>query len=144
MLVLNDCAEPLNKRTVQVIKEMRALRAKLESEDAQAPKISELPLQLVNLPDALNRFIQSPMHDRKVVITTYGTVVSEYKQRSSSSLFTKSGLFGIEFDRIILDEAHTIKNRNTQNAKACFSLRSERRWALTGTPVIFMKTIFDK
>ena len=37
--------------------------------------------------------------------------------------------------RIILDEAHTIKDRATRTAKATFALRAERRWCVTGTPI---------
>lgn len=36
----------------------------------------------------------------------------------------------------VLDEAHNIKSRSTQNAKACYALRASRRWALTGTPIV--------
>lgn len=38
------------------------------------------------------------------------------------------------WDVIILDEAHRIKNRKTQTAKALKKLRAKRRWALTATP----------
>lgn len=36
---------------------------------------------------------------------------------------------------VILDEASRIKNRDTGIARACKRLRTERRWALTGTPL---------
>lgn len=36
---------------------------------------------------------------------------------------------------IVLDEAHLIKSRNTRNAKACYALQAEKRWALSGTPI---------
>lgn len=36
--------------------------------------------------------------------------------------------------RIILDEAHTIRNNATQAYKAVVALLSKRRWAVTGTP----------
>lgn len=39
------------------------------------------------------------------------------------------------FYRIIIDEAHSIKNRNTASAKACYKLDSVYRWCLTGTPM---------
>lgn len=44
-------------------------------------------------------------------------------------------LRGMEFRAIFLDEAQHIKNPDTQNAKAVFSLRAPARFALTGTPV---------
>jgi DNA repair protein RAD5 len=36
---------------------------------------------------------------------------------------------------VILDEAHTIKNKSTDNAKACFAITSRNKWAVTGTPI---------
>lgn len=46
------------------------------------------------------------------------------------------GLYGVEFFRVVLDEGHTIKNRATKTAKACYDIRSQRRWILTGTPIV--------
>ena len=37
--------------------------------------------------------------------------------------------------RIILDEAHKIKNKDTKISKAMAKLRAKYRWCLTGTPV---------
>lgn len=37
-----------------------------------------------------------------------------------------------EFLRIVLDEAHNIKNRTALVSKACYELKGQRRWALTG------------
>lgn len=36
----------------------------------------------------------------------------------------------------MLDEAHSIKKRDTQNAKAASALNASRRWCLTGTPIV--------
>lgn len=75
-----------------------------------------------------------------VIITSYGTVLSEFTQMWSKNSGTEGhpghGLFSLNFFRIILDEAHTIKNRQSKTAKACYALSSEHRWVLTGTPVV--------
>jgi SNF2 family DNA or RNA helicase len=44
-------------------------------------------------------------------------------------------MFQIKFFRIILDEAHNIKNRKSLQAKAATSVDAECRWAVTGTPI---------
>ncbi|KAI1356101.1 SNF2 family N-terminal domain-containing protein [Xylaria sp. FL0043] len=44
-------------------------------------------------------------------------------------------LFKINFWRIVLDEAHNIKNHDSQTSIACRSLKGRHRWALSGTPL---------
>lgn len=68
-----------------------------------------------------------------VVITTYGTLSSEYGAVDKSN--KKSGLFSVYWYRIILDEAHTIKNRNAKATQSACALDAEYRWCLTGTPL---------
>ena len=67
-----------------------------------------------------------------IVITTYQTLSSE-NDESGGSL--KVGCFGIRWYRVILDEAHSIKNRNAKATKAACALDAEYRWCLTGTPM---------
>ncbi|GME88230.1 unnamed protein product [Ambrosiozyma monospora] len=71
-----------------------------------------------------------------VVLTTYGTVQSEFVRMNKSAGLNKGGLFSVKFFRIILDEGHTIRNKATKTAKAIYALDASRRWILTGTPVI--------
>lgn len=71
-----------------------------------------------------------------IIITSYGVVLSEFTQLSSKSGPASSPLFSLKFFRIILDEAHSIKNRQSKTAKACYELSAEHRWALTGTPIV--------
>lgn len=67
-----------------------------------------------------------------VVITTYQILVSEHGKSQGDD---QMGCFGLHWWRVILDEAHTIKNRNAKATKACCALRSEYRWCLSGTPM---------
>ena len=47
----------------------------------------------------------------------------------------KGALLEVNWVRVVLDEAHMIKDRSTRTAKASFELKSERRWCVTGTPI---------
>jgi DNA repair protein RAD5 len=72
-----------------------------------------------------------------VIITSYGTVLSEFSQVSKgSSGAPTGGLFSLEYFRVILDEAHYIKNRLSKTSKACFGIKARHRWVLTGTPIV--------
>lgn len=81
-------------------------------------------------PNRTKRYQDLAKYD--VVITTYQILVSDHNHCSDS---VKAGCFGLHWYRVILDEAHTIKNRNAKSTKACCELRSEYRWCLTGTPM---------
>lgn len=68
-----------------------------------------------------------------LVVTTYSIVLSELSGRGSKrgvSPLTKMNMF-----RIVLDEAHTIREQSAAQTQAIFKLNSQRRWSVTGTPV---------
>ncbi|KAI0334349.1 hypothetical protein GY45DRAFT_1318351 [Cubamyces sp. BRFM 1775] len=67
-----------------------------------------------------------------VVITSYGTLVSEHAKHEKQP----SPVFEVEWLRVVLDEAHHIKSRTSKSAKAVYALRARRRWAVTGTPIV--------
>ena len=47
-----------------------------------------------------------------------------------------------EWDRVIIDEAHVIKNKRSKMHKACMALKASLKWALTATPVMNKMTDF--
>ncbi|KIX01341.1 uncharacterized protein Z518_09066 [Rhinocladiella mackenziei CBS 650.93] len=67
-----------------------------------------------------------------MVIATYGVVASEFSGRSSVKV---SPLKQLKWFRVILDEAHTIREHRALQSQAMYSLEAERRWCLTGTPI---------
>ncbi|KAG8837816.1 hypothetical protein FRC18_007854 [Serendipita sp. 400] len=81
-----------------------------------------------------------------VVITTYQSVTADLP--SSKKIVdpdgretiqvskTKSGLFAVNWKRVVLDEGHTIRNHKTKMAMSCYALNAERRWIVSGTPII--------
>lgn len=76
-----------------------------------------------------------------VVLTSYSVLESVYRKeyygfkRKGGLVKEKSPLHSIPFYRVILDEAHNIKDRTSGTAKAANKLNCKKRWCLTGTPL---------
>lgn len=76
-----------------------------------------------------------------VIMMSYNSLESMYRKQEKG--FKRKGglhkeqsvIHSMQFHRIILDEAHSIKTRSTMTAKACFALKPQYRWCLTGTPL---------
>ncbi|OAV93870.1 hypothetical protein PTTG_27191, partial [Puccinia triticina 1-1 BBBD Race 1] len=65
-------------------------------------------------------------HD--IVLATYDTVSSQYESESDA-------LFEGMWFRIILDEAHLIRDTSTRRSQAILAVKSRRKLCLTGTPL---------
>ncbi|KAK6950756.1 hypothetical protein Daesc_007281 [Daldinia eschscholtzii] len=65
------------------------------------------------------------VHD--VILTTYATLAADHADQGI--------LRQMEWFRVVLDEAHIIKNSNTRQFQATAALRTKRRWCFTGTPI---------
>jgi DNA repair protein RAD16 len=76
-----------------------------------------------------------------VIMVSYSGLESMYRKenkgwnRNDGIVKEDSILHAINFHRLILDEAHSIKSRTTSVAKACFALKADYKWCLSGTPV---------
>ncbi|XP_023338911.1 transcription termination factor 2 isoform X2 [Eurytemora carolleeae] len=75
-----------------------------------------------------------------VIITTYGVILSEVKAELGDAFkepkkVKKGKILSLAFERIILDEAHTIRNPKSLQSQAVCKLKAARRWCVTGTPI---------
>ncbi|KAF8556100.1 hypothetical protein OG21DRAFT_1506885 [Imleria badia] len=84
---------------------------------------------------------------RDVVITTYQVVSGDADFSTAAQNGVEDGpakkkkrhgkgLFDVKWKRVILDEGHNIRNPKTKMAMAVCMLTAERRWVLSGTPII--------
>lgn len=84
--------------------------------------------------------LSSELTTYDIVLTTYQTVMNQFVPEKRSAKRAKvdleKSLFDIRWKRIILDEGHTIRNPETTTTHAVCSLAVQRRWVLTGTPII--------
>ncbi|KAL2272438.1 hypothetical protein FJTKL_06561 [Diaporthe vaccinii] len=62
-----------------------------------------------------------------IVLTTYATMAADQDNWGL--------LYRMEWYRVVLDEAHHIRNPTSKQWKAAANLRTTRRWCLSGTPI---------
>lgn len=80
-----------------------------------------------------------------VVITTYGHMIRRDISVSTTthpisdpihnSYTPKNRLYGLVWDRVIFDEAHHVRSKNTQIFRSVATLKAKIRWFVTGTPI---------
>lgn len=71
-----------------------------------------------------------PIPECDVLISSYSSVLKRGEKKDF-----KTGIHQIHWDRLVLDEAHEIRNRQTKLYFSLNSLNTDIRWLLTGTPV---------
>jgi SWI/SNF-related matrix-associated actin-dependent regulator of chromatin subfamily A3 len=76
-----------------------------------------------------------------IVLVSYNTLASEHTNGGPTGGKRKAdgrpaaGILAVDWHRVVLDEAHTIRNRETRAYAAVIALRTNLRWCLTGTPI---------
>tara|TARA_B100001123_G_scaffold395098_1_gene476386 strand:+ start:59 stop:1522 length:1464 start_codon:yes stop_codon:yes gene_type:complete len=70
----------------------------------------------------------------RIVVTSYGYVYKRSKKGCSTG-FQPTPLHRKKWSRLILDEAHIIRNKYSKTAQGIFSLDAGIKWGLTGTPL---------
>lgn len=68
-------------------------------------------------------------------LAKYDLVLTTYSILASEDTWIDSPIKKIEWWRVILDEAHVIKNVNAQQSRAVNNLKAKRKWVVTGTPI---------
>ncbi|XP_022943925.1 DNA repair protein RAD16 [Cucurbita moschata] len=102
--------------------------------EKQAKQIRKRPIQPqiskgeVSAKDKNNNF-----HNSGSQKSTFGQTMGQHENDENPC--GKSILHSVIWDRIILDEAHFIKDRQSNTAKAVLAISSSFRWALSGTPI---------
>ena len=94
------------------------------------------------LPDTLSVYVYhgsnrtrnaKALAEYDIVLTTYNIVGSEWQKLTKYG--THSPLEQTNWFRIVLDEAHMIREQSTRSSQAICTLEANRRWSVTGTPV---------
>ncbi len=74
--------------------------------------------------------------DNEIVLTTYSVLASEYvPHNQDADGASLSPLHSVRWERVVLDEAHVIANRQTLQSRAVIALHASARWVVTGTPI---------
>ncbi|XP_008210074.1 transcription termination factor 2-like isoform X1 [Nasonia vitripennis] len=70
-----------------------------------------------------------------IVLTTYHLIQQERELHIAPSSKKSSKIFKIKWERVILDEAHYIRNYQGKISISSCELSAKIKWALTGTPI---------
>lgn len=76
-----------------------------------------------------------------ILLVSYNTLAADYDASGKGDAPKKKkakreSIFDIDFHRIVLDEAHVIRNSKTRSFKAVSQINADRKLALTGTPFV--------
>jgi SWI/SNF-related matrix-associated actin-dependent regulator of chromatin subfamily A3 len=104
-------------------------------------------------PTRENMLVRVQQGQLDVLMTSYHTLASDYKAwveamegdaeedlgaRAKKKRRKAPHIFELEFHRVVLDEAHIVRNSQASLWKAVMSLQAERKVCLTGTPFVYV------
>ena len=75
-----------------------------------------------------------------IVLTSYQSVII---RKTKNKKDVVNLLHSVRWNRLVFDEAHHLRNSKTKLFTACYSLNSNIRWLMTGTPIQNKEKDFD-
>lgn len=137
-LIMSDF--PAKSPTLVVVPPVALMQWQAEINDYTSGKLKVLIYHVSANPKCKSLTLQQ-LKQYNVIMVSYSGLESMYRKenkgwnRNDGIVKEDSILHAIKYHRVILDEAHSIKQRTTGVAKACFALKASYRWCLSGTPV---------
>lgn len=92
--------------------------------------LRDLDIVVCSYQEVMRQFPFPDQKDRDLIANT------GYKKWWKKASRSMGDLYKIYWYRVVLDEAHAIKNNSARTSLACQNLRSIFRWCLTGTPLL--------
>lgn len=136
-LIMSDY--PAKDPTLVVVPPVALMQWQNEIKDYTDGKLKVLVYHNTN-PKVKNMKLKE-LRGYDVIMVSYSGLESIYRKeskgwkRDDGLIKENSKIHAIHFHRLILDEAHNIKTRTTGVARACFALKADYKWCLSGTPV---------
>jgi DNA repair protein RAD16 len=137
-LIMSDY--PAKNPTLVVVPPVALMQWQKEITDYTSGKLNVLVYHISANPKCKS-LTKQQLKKYNVIMISYSGLESMYRKenkgwnRGDGIVKEDSILHSIKFHRLILDEAHSIKSRTTSVAKACFALKADYKWCLSGTPV---------
>lgn len=137
-LIMSDY--PAKSPALVVVPPVALMQWKSEIEAYTDGKLSVLVYHITSNPKCKSMTVKD-LKKFNVIMVSYSSLESMYRKenkgwnRYDGIVKEDSVLHAIHYHRVILDEAHSIKQRTTGVARACFALKADYKWCLSGTPV---------
>ncbi|RKF75963.1 DNA repair protein RAD16 [Golovinomyces cichoracearum] len=136
-LIMSDW--PMNKPSLVLIPPVALLQWQQEIDSYTGGALKTFVYHGTNL--KTKGISKDDIMEYDVILMSYNSLESVYRKqekgfkRKDGLYKEKSVIHQTRFHRVILDEAHNIKSRSTGSAKACFALKADHKWCLSGTPL---------
>ncbi|KAI9324011.1 SNF2 family N-terminal domain-containing protein [Obelidium mucronatum] len=88
-------------------------------------------------PDSISVYVfhGKDRNTKPAFLADFDVVITIYNMLAQADTGYKRGLHGIQWRRVVLDEGHVIRNRNSKQTRAIVALNAERHIVVSGTPI---------